>query len=185
VSSNYREASDMALYTSIASIVQGATAANAPEVFAAQVIPRLVDIWLTSSAGLSDDVVETTASNFSYLFDIGKQRLIAAWGISRGRFGKDRDAQRMKGFPLSAGAKYHRGHAIPHRLGGPLDINLVPQLGAINIGGFRALERRAVATPGALYFTFWKYRGQSQTPVGVDQGLLIAGRAPEISSFGN
>jgi hypothetical protein len=109
----------------------------------------------------------------------------AAWGISRGRFGGNRDAPRMKQFPLSAGAKYHRGHAIPHRLGGPLDINLVPQLGAINIGPFRALEKRAMATPGALYFTFWTYRGASQTPVGVDQGLLVAGKTPEIASFGN
>jgi hypothetical protein len=81
------------------------------------------------------------SADFAYLFDIGKEPLIAAWGISRGRFGGDRDAPRMKQFPLSAGAKYHRGHAIPHRLGGPLDINLVPQLGAINIGPFRALEK--------------------------------------------
>jgi hypothetical protein len=175
----------MARYTSIDMIVTAASAATAPQVFATQVIPRLVDIWLASSAGLSDDVVETTSADFAYLFDIGKERLIAAWGISRGRFGGDRDAPRMKQFPLSAGAKYHRGHAIPHRLGGPLDINLVPQLGAINIGPFRALEKRAMATPGALYFTFWTYRGASQTPVGVDQGLLVAGKTPEIASFGN
>jgi hypothetical protein len=172
-------------YISIYPSVRAATAANAPRVFATQVIPQLIDIWLAASSGLSGDVVETTSANFSYLFDIGNERLIAAWGISKGRMGGDRDAARMKQFPLSAGSNYHRGHAIPHRLGGALDINLVPQLGAINIGPFRELEKRAIATPGALYFTFWKYHSASQTPAGSDQGLLVAGKNPEIMPFGN
>ena len=175
----------MANYNRISSYVMAATAANASQVFATRVIPALVDIWLAASAGLSDDVVETTSANFSYLFDIGQQRLIGAWGISQGRFGGARDASRMKQSPQSAGPTYHRGHAIPHRLGGPLDINLVPQLGQINIGRFRELEKQAVATPGSLYFTFWKYRGKSQTPIGVDQGLLIPGQMPKITSFAN
>ena len=91
----------------------------------------------------------------------------------------------MAGHPLSAGGLYHRGHAIPHTLGGPTDINLVPQLGAINIGPFRALERQAVATPGALYFTYWQYSGQSQTPIAVDQGLVVPGQMPVIRTHGN
>lgn len=175
----------MANYISIYSEVEVANAANATQVFEARVIPALVDIWLGASNGLSDNVVETSSANFSYLFDIGQERLIAAWGVSRGRIGGARDASRMKGFPLSAGATYHRGHAIPHRLGGALDINLVPQLGQINVGPFRKLEREAVATPGALYFTFWRYRGPSQTPAGVDQGLLIPGQTPKIRTFAN
>ena len=77
-----------------------------------------------------------------------------------------------------AACLYHRGHAIPHTLGGPTDINLVPQLGRINVGQFRTLEKRAVATPGSLYFTYWSYArtraagrsSASQTPVAVDQG---------------
>jgi hypothetical protein len=177
--------SKMANYIGIRSVAKAATAANAPQVFARQVIPALINIWLGANEGLSDDVVQTTSANFSYLFDVGSERLIAAWGISSGRIGGDRDASRMRQFPLSAGQAYHRGHAIPHRLGGALDINLVPQLGRINIGPFRELERRAVATPGALYFTFWNYRGSSQTPSGVDQGLLIPGQNPEIATFGN
>jgi hypothetical protein len=56
----------------------------------------------------------------------------------------------------------------------------------VNIGPFRPLERKAVATPGSLYFTYWKYRGNSsQTPTGVDQGLFIAGGAADVKRHGN
>ena len=92
----------------------------------------------------------------------------------------------MSGHPLSAGHRYHRGHAIPHSLGGPTDINLVPQLGRINVGAFRHLEKLAVATPGALYFTYWRYgRSNTQTPRGVDQGLLCPGAVPKIETHLN
>jgi hypothetical protein len=92
----------------------------------------------------------------------------------------------MAGHPLSAGPDYHRGHAIAHRLGGQTDINLVPQLGKVNIGAFRPLERKAVATPGSMYFTYWLYSGGvRQTPSGVDQGLLVAGQLPDIRRHGN
>jgi hypothetical protein len=132
------------------------------------------------------EVVETTVDRFSYLFDVAAERLIAAWGVSRGRDAAARDRSRMAGHPLSAGPLYHRGHAIPHTLGGPTDINLVPQRGSVNVGAFRELERRAVATPGALYFTYWIYRNvQSQTPTDVDQGLIVPGRPPELRTHRN
>jgi hypothetical protein len=37
---------------------------------------------------------------------------------------------------FSVGKQYHRGHVVPHTLGGGTDINLVPQLGKINIVRF-------------------------------------------------
>ena len=151
-------------------------------------IEDLSQAWLDDYAHARPrtEIVETTTSGFSYLFDISSGRLIAAWGISQGRFGGARDAGRMAGHPQSAGPLYHRGHAIPHTLGGPTDINLIPQLGQINIGPFRRLERRAVATPGALYFTYWQYAGAtSQVPVGVDQGLLVPGQPLEVSRHTN
>jgi len=154
----------------------------------AEVAERLVQLWLDEYTRLHfpHDVVETTAASFSYLFDIGPQRLIAAWGVSAGRDAAKRDAGRMAGHPLSAGKRYHRGHAIPHTLGGPTDINLVPQLGSVNVGPFRPLEKQAVATPGSFYFTYWKYRDNStQTPSGVDQGLLIPDGTSDIRRHGN
>jgi DNA/RNA non-specific endonuclease len=152
------------------------------------VVRYLTDAWLDHYARTSPstDVVQTSAGNFSYLFDIASERLIAAWGVSQGRHAGARDSSRMAGHPLSAGALYHRGHAIPHTLGGPTDINLVPQLGAVNIGKFRPLERQAVATPGSLYFTYWRYAlRRTQTPSGVDQGLLVPGHGADVRKHGN
>lgn len=171
---------------------------SAATVFATQIIPSLLGSWLDDYAHgtTSHDVVETTASGFSYLFDIEHQRLVAAWGFSQGRDGTPRDKGRMAGHPLGNGPRYHRGHAIPHRLGGPTDINLVPQLGAVNVGAFRTLENEAVRTSGALYFTYWRYwpfrtstreaeAREAQTPRGVDQGLLVPGGPLSIRRHAN
>ena len=153
---------------------------------------RLVEIWLDDYGRNAAEVVEVSSATFSYLFDVQAERLISAWGISRGKSDEERDKARMKGHPLSAGSLYHRGHAIPHSLGGSMDINLVPQRGFVNVGAFRRLEKEAVATPGALYFTYWHYpRGitpkgfPSQLPLKVDQGLLIPGQPPKITQHGN
>jgi hypothetical protein len=175
-------------YSKFNSLVMSLDSGSAERVFADRVIPALVDAWLDdyTRSSPSANIVETTAGGFSYLFDIAHERLIAAWGISRGAHGAPRDKSRMAGHPLSAGPHYHRGHAIPHSLGGPTDINLVPQLGSVNVGPFRRLEREAVASPGALYFTYWRYgRPDAQTPNGVEQGLLRPGAAPRISRHAN
>jgi hypothetical protein len=56
----------------------------------------------------------------------------------------------------------------------------------INCGRFQELGRKAVATPGSLYFTYWLYpNAQSQRPAMVQQGLLEADKDPAISSFDN
>jgi hypothetical protein len=156
--------------------------------FTNKIVPYLVEVWLDDYARTSRkaDIVETTVSGFSYLFDLNpdRLRLIAAWGMSQGRHGEPRDKARMRGHPLSDAKLRDRGHAIAHSLGGPCDINLVPQLLKINRGPFQKLERNAVATPGSLYFTYWTYARNGpagQTPAGVEQGLLIAGHSPQIT----
>jgi len=185
----------MANYPDLAHLVHAVDPSSPVADFTEKVVPYLASVWLDDYCRNSrdPDVVETTVSEFSYLFDLSAQRLIAAWGISHGRHGGARDASRMAGHPLTAGPLYHRGHAIPHTLGGPTDINLVPQLGRINVGPFRPLEKKAVATPGSLYFTCWSYVGApptrtnspGQTPTGVDQGLLVPGQWPLITRHGN
>jgi hypothetical protein len=186
----------MAQYLKLEKLVLSVDPRSPSGDFIKKIVPYLVSVWLDDyfiSATQKTHIIETTVSEFSYLFDISAQRLIAAWGISKGRYGESRDARRMAGHPQSAGPLYHRGHAIPHTLGGPADINLVPQLGRINVGPFRPLEKQAVATPGSLYFTYWTYLGAAperdgtpgQRPTGVDQGLLIAGQLPQITRQGN
>ena len=150
----------------------------------------LANLWITDYCQrlgvAAPDMVEVSEKDFRYLFDIAQSRLIAAWGFSVGRSDAPRDKARMAGHPGGPEPKYHRGHAIPHRMGGGTDINLVPQLGALNIGPFRALEKSAIATPGALYFTYWIYRGaRTQTPASVEQGLLCPGQDAVITSFRN
>lgn len=173
----------MLLYPDLGTVI-----ANSGGAFDRAVIDYLIDVWLDDYGGLfrAQSIVETRSSGFSYLFDIEAERLLSAWGISQGHHAGARDKSRMAGHPNSQGPHYHRGHAIPHTLGGPTDINLVPQLGRVNVGPFRKLEKEAVATPGALYFTYWRYPDpSSQRPSGVDQGLLVPGRPPSICSHPN
>ena len=141
----------MAHYPDLAHLVRALDANSSEPDFTARVVPYLASVWLDDYCRncRGPEIVETSVSDFSYLFDLSAERLIAAWGISRGRHSGARDASRMAGHPLSAGSLYHRGHAIPHTLGGPTDINLVPQLGKINIGPFRPLEKRAVPPVGS------------------------------------
>lgn len=155
-----------------------------------QVSDYLVEIWvkdyLTSKSKRNLKLVETSDGNFSYLFDITNQRLIAAWGFSRGKSQAVRDKVRMAGHPLSAGTLYHRGHAIAHSLGGGTDINLGPQLGKINSGIFRKLEKLAVENPGSFYFTYWQYPPtDTQIARKIEQGLLLPDGKIHISQFEN
>jgi hypothetical protein len=149
----------------------------------------LTDEWITDYHRVCGPagIVKLTLQRFSYLFDQRFERLVSAWGISLGATGQIRDKSRMRGYPLGGDASYHRGHAIPNQMGGGADINLVAQKGKINIGPFRELERRAVANPGSVYFSYWVYRhGDAQTPTRVQQGLIVASsQVLQLADFGN
>jgi hypothetical protein len=157
------------------------------------VVDFLIGMWTDRyAASVPDCELVRVLDSGSYLFDCNAERLVAAWAVSRGDPVGTRDKRRMAGHPLGAGSDYHRGHAIPHSMGGPMDINLVPQLAHVNVGPFRTLERKAVALPGSLYFTCWNYAhedrtGQylSQKAIAVEQGLLVAGQPVEIELFVN
>ena len=179
----------MPRYSQLLHLLQGAGAGGSAPDYETDVIPYLVDVWLDEyvAAGGSDlDVVQVSTGGFEYLFDVAAERLLAAWGVSQGKHTGARPASRMAGHPLGAGAGYHRGHAVPHTLGGGTDINLVPQLGSVNVGAFRPLEIQAVGTPGALYFTHWSYAdATSQKPAAVEQGLIRPGLPPDIRTHAN
>lgn len=159
----------------------------------------LVGIWLDDYfrlvAPAPTNVVRTSDSGFWYLYDVHQGRLIAAWGISKGKSNVPRDRSRMSGHPLSNGALFHRGHAIPHQMGGSTDINLVPQLGLVNQGKFRERENTATRKPGALYFTYWVYKNSdthipdksldTQTPAWVQQAVLLPDGPADVRWFEN
>jgi hypothetical protein len=155
------------------------------------IVPYLIDAWLRHYrlAVSGGEVVEVPLGQFSYLFDIGPDRLIAAWGISEGRFDKDRPNSRIKRYPVAQRSVYDAGHAISHRLGGGTDINLTAQLAAVNRRPFQELERLAVKNPGSLYFTYWMYYRVAQKKIQlasrVQQGLLAPYAAPEFRVFKN
>jgi hypothetical protein len=175
----------MAHYPELDKLIRVITPANAGAFQWKAATDYLRTVWMADygRAGTAR-IVQVSLDGFAYLFDYNAERLIAAWGVSQGRHGAARDASRMKGHPLSDSAHYDRGHAIPHRLGGPTDINLVPQLARINRGDFRPLEIAAVATPGAFYFTYWSCR-RGQTPVAVDQGLIVPSQKSQVRHHGN
>ena len=180
----------MISYAPLQGMVRSLSKSLSPGEFERQVVPALVDLWLDDYAGRwgKGDIVSTRDGliRAEFLFDIAAERLIGAWALSRGKSHELRDASRMRGAPLGGGKLYHRGHAIPHSMGGGLDINLVPQLGRINIGDFRRLEIRAVDLPGSIYFSHWIYESaKSQKPSFVYQGLLAAGSAADVTRHVN
>ena len=154
------------------------------------VIPYLTHAWLRhySMALSGGNIVEVPLGQYSYLFDIGPDRLIAAWGISQGRFAGDRPNSRIAGHPVANRSVYDAGHAISHRLGGGTDINLTAQLASVNRKAFQELERTAVKNPGSLYFTYWMYYrtgDKIQLASRTQQGLLTQGSPLQLRDFTN
>jgi hypothetical protein len=149
-----------------------------------EVLPdQLLDLWCGDyvrthpRADLTVVNLPSGGSAFTYLFDIKTSRNLVAFGIPI-YISHKRDASRMQGHPLSPDLEgYHRGHLMAHSIGGGADINLVPQLGKLNIGEFRRLERevRDVAKNNekSLYFVRCVYpRGLSQTPETIEQCVI-------------
>jgi len=143
---------------------------------------KLVPLWCDDyclknpRADLVAIDLDESGTSFTYLFDINLQRTIVAYGVPI--FSKHRrDAGRMAGHPLSAGPDFHRGHLMAHSIGGGTDINLVPQLGKLNIGQFRVLERKvrdlAMKNLPCLYFVRPIYTNKSQTPGMFEQCVIL------------
>ena len=132
--------------------------------------------------------LDESASSFSYLFDIRLERVLAAFGVPIYAKHK-RDASRMAGHPLANAGKFHRGHLMAHSIGGGTDINLVPQLGSLNIGAFRVLERmvrdQAKQNLRSFYFVRPVYNNTSQMPSRFEQCVILPSKALLYSLHNN
>jgi hypothetical protein len=148
----------------------------------ADIAASLDQLWCSDyrssnpSAELFAVNMKSSNTVFTYIFDINLERTIVAYGEPI--FSKNpRDPGRMAGHPNSAGPNFHRGHLIAHSIGGGTDINLVPQLGKLNIGQFRILEKKvrtlAAMNVKALYFVRPIYTGDSQTPAMFEQCVIV------------
>jgi len=143
---------------------------------------RLLQLWCEDyyggnpAAELVTVDLKDSGTTYTYLFDLTLQRSVSTFGVPV-FVQHARDAARMAGHPLSAGSQFHRGHLMAHSIGGGTDINLVPQLGKLNIGEFRKLERRVrdMAKQGqaSLYFVRTIYRDDSQTPNAFEQCVIL------------
>jgi hypothetical protein len=146
---------------------------------------RLSDAWCADyrRAFRDADIVSIPLDPFVYLFDLTGERALGAYGIMGGKVSAPRDRARMAGHPKAEGRDYHRGHLMPHSGGGGTDINLFSQLGSLNVGAFRELEKIAVASPGTFYFVRLLYDlTGSQRPASVEQGLLINAKSSRIET---
>jgi DNA/RNA non-specific endonuclease len=163
---------------------------------------RLCDAWTSqylaaSGTDLADLVVVDPGNGFSYLFDLAGSlsggaadghapRVVGVWGLSRPG-GSGRDHSRMRGHPRPGRRDDDRGHLISCAAGGGYDINLVPMDAALNRGRsragarFRALETKAAAVPGTLFFIRPVYRDGTDRPATFEAGAqdgeeLLTGR---------
>jgi hypothetical protein len=145
-------------------------------------VPLWCDDYFSGNRGaeLVSVDLDNSGTVLTYIFDITLQRTIVAYGVPI--FAKHaRDSGRMAGHPNSAGPDFHRGHLIAHSIGGGTDINLVPQLGKLNIREFRIIERRvrdmAKQNLSCLYFARPIFSNTSQTPAMFEQGAILSGRS--------
>ncbi|MCJ1685367.1 nuclease-related domain-containing protein [Rathayibacter sp. VKM Ac-2928] len=129
-------------------------------------------------------LVEFRHHGASYLFDMETDRSVLVCGTPSAP-PRSREASYQRGHPIPetcAGRPLDRGHFFPHASGGGYGPNLFPQDRALNRGWsvdgreYRALERRAVASPaGSLFFARPIYEDLSAMPARIQLGLVSDG----------
>jgi len=180
--------------------------AVAPDDFGPRVSAVWTDEYLTEiRAEPSDIVVVDPGNGFNYVFDLAgsmsdspapwSPRVLGVWGPSQPGASLRQDS-RIKGHPRPRRGQDDRGHLIAFASGGGYDINLLPMDAALNRGWsddgarFRAMERRAAASPGTLFFIRPIYSDDTDRPtrfeVGVQDGdeLIVDAFANEDTRSG-
>jgi hypothetical protein len=134
-----------------------------------------------------------------YWFDLAspaglpqEDRTVAAWALTSTDI-RRRDSSYQRGFPMAPdhGSPVDRGHLIPHMSGGEFGPNIFRQDRALNQGRseqgklYRALERAAAGTPGALYFGHLLYLDDTAYPKQIEIAVLVPGATLRVEQFDN
>lgn len=89
------------------------------------------------------------------------------------------------------GCRYNKGHLIAHSMGGPIDVNLFPQIEHINLGRsekgkkFRSMEKYIAAHPGTFVFARLVYHDFSDCPHELEYGYCDETMLPVVETFPN
>jgi hypothetical protein len=145
------------------------------------------------------DLHEFEQAGARYWFDLAspaglpqEDRTVAAWALTPTDI-RRRDSSYQRGFPMTPahGSPVDRGHLIPHMSGGEFGPNIFRQDRALNQGRseqgklYRALERAAAGTPGALYFGHLLYADETAYPTQIEIAVLLPGEALRVEQFDN
>jgi hypothetical protein len=121
-----------------------------------------------------------------------EDRTITAWAVTPTEI-RRRDSSYQRGFPMIPDdeSPVDRGHLIPHLSGGEFGPNIFRQDRALNRGRseqgkrYRALERAAAGTPGALYFGRLLYLDDTAYPSQIEIAVLLPNEALRVAQFDN
>ena len=126
-----------------------------------------------------DDIAAADTNN-----ELPETRVISFFGISNTNINqKNRRTMRQywgKATESFAhyGKSYDKGHFIAHGFGGPIDVNLFPQLTEINRGRsqegkrYRAMEKYIAANPGTFVFSRPIYNDFTVCPYQLEYGYF-------------
>jgi len=154
-----------------------------------------LDDYLSHTPGDRDVVAIPLANGFEYLFDAtvhpaddeADNRVLGGWGRSLA-LSAPRDRSRMAGYPSPQRdnpSAVDRGHLIAHSIGGGLDLNLIPQIAAVNRKGrWRKLEAYCAANPGTFLFVHAVYDDLSDHPAELEFGIVVGGQV-RVERFAN
>jgi hypothetical protein len=145
------------------------------------------------------DLHEFEQAGARYWFDLAspaglpqEDRTVAAWALTPTDI-RRRDSSYQRGFHMAPdhGSPVDRGHLIPHMSGGEFGPNIFRQDRALNQGRseqgklYRALERAAAGTPGALYFGHLLYLDDTAYPKQIEIAVLVPGATLRVEQFDN
>ena len=174
-------------------------------------VDELPYVWLDHYLAMlphQHNVHRITLEGFEYLWDLSSElvrhgnlhasdavddRLVAAHGVSQLNT-LSRDDARLRRRTLGPidevdpkqRLPYDRGHAIGHKLGGGLDINIIPQSRAMNRGGaWRQMERYCQEHSGTYFFCRPIYNGLSSHPAEIEFGILKDANSLWVNVFNN